>query len=170
MLETQEREKAFCFQTPTEQSEGTLTLGRRSFQVVVSQYSWAGYTIEVTDQLAKQLPIGKLGKLSHQGSTYAIKCASRERLTKNRVQVELERQDDEADRRRFMRRTKVQTSPTLSLNPRDPVMTVSTITFIVLMMMISPGWGERWGTSRYFTEGIATVFKGVFDTMRSLVS
>ncbi len=170
MLETLEREKPFCFQTPTEQSQGMLTLGRRNFQVIVCQYSWAGYTIEVTDKLAKRLHLGKIGKLSHQGSTYTIKCASRERLERNRVQVELERQDDEADRRRFMRRTKVNASATLSLNPRDPVLTISTISFIVLMLMISPGWGDSWGTSRYFTNGISSVFKGVFDTMRALIS
>ena len=168
MIQTQEREKAFCFQTKNEQSQGTLTLGRRKYPVVVSRYSWAGYTIEVTDKLAKLLPHEKVGRLNHQGSTYAIKCASRERLEKNRVQVELERQDDEADRRRFMRRTKSKASATLSLNQRDPVLTLSTIAFIVLMLLIMPGWGDSWGTSRYFTDGIASIVKGIGDAAHSL--
>ncbi len=56
-----------------------LTLGRRNFQLLFVSI-WAGYTIEVTDKLAKRLHLGKIGKLSHQGSTYTIKCASRERL------------------------------------------------------------------------------------------
>jgi hypothetical protein len=168
MLNTQERENAFSFPTENEQSQGMLTLGRRKYPVVVARYSWAGYTIEVTEKLAKLLQQGRIGRLNHQGSTYAIKCASRERLEKNRVQVELERQDDEADRRRFMRRTKTKSSPTISLNQRDPILTLSTIAFVVLMLLIAPGWGERWGTSQYFTTGISSVFTGICDAARSI--
>ncbi len=58
MLETQAKEKPFCFQTPAEQALGLLRIGRRSFSVEVSGYSWAGYTIHVPPKTAQRLRSG----------------------------------------------------------------------------------------------------------------
>lgn len=169
MVEAQAKEKPFCFQTPAEQALGLLRIGRRKFHVEVSGYSWAGYTIHVPAKIAKRLRLGLAGKLSHAGSTYEITCSTQERIDDQRVRVELRRELDPEEARRLRKKRSVAYAPaTHSLNQRDPVLSFATWLFLIMILMVMPGWGEAWGTSAYFSEGVRAVFVNVCDACKSL--
>ncbi len=145
MVETQAKEKPFCFQTPAEQALGLLRIGRRSFSVEVSGYSWAGYTIHVPPKTAQRLRSGTTGRLSHAGSTYEVSCGSQEQLDGKVVQVELLRElDPEEVRRQKRKRAAVHAPAAHTLSQRDPVLSFATWMFLIMLLMILPGWGEVW--------------------------
>jgi hypothetical protein len=167
-VETESRARPYCYPTQNDQAIGKLRLGWRDYPVLVCGYSWAGYTIEVNNSLARKLSLGREAKLTHQGSTYEVSCLSRVVVRKNLVQIELQREDNHAERNKLIRRNKTAARATISLNQRDPVLSFATWVFIIMMLMILPGWGESLGTTQYFTEGFKSVFMNVCDAAKCL--
>jgi hypothetical protein len=169
MAETLTQEKAYNFAIQADQGHGKVKVGRREFPVSIKRFSWAGYTIETSESFAKRLPPGQSANLTHQGNVYAVSCVSRERLEKGVVNIELRREDDEADRRRNKRNSSARAPKAFSLNQRDPVLGFAALMFVIVMFFMLPGWGGNWGTSDYLTKGVHALFTAVVDACKSIV-
>jgi hypothetical protein len=157
MTEVTLKPKPFEFLTDHEHAFGVLLVGWKKLPVTVLSYSWAGYTLEVNYKTSKLLERSRSAQLMHQGSKYDVSFVAKERRDKNLYCVQLTREEDKTIQSKLNRRRKIATSPTLALNQRDPILRIAFIFFVILMLLMMPGWGERWGTSNYFLETVASI-------------
>jgi len=168
MNETQDRAKAYSFGLNADQSIGFLRVGWRNFKVAVTQYSWSGYTIVVRPTIGRELWTGRLATLEYQGSSYKVSCLDSRSLDDGAVEIHLQLDDSEAKRSTPPKKKRCATGPSIHLNQRDPILRIATWVCLLMLLMILPGWGEKWGTSSYLSQSFHSVFVNACDAVQGI--
>jgi hypothetical protein len=169
MNETQDRAKAYSFGLNADQATGLLRMGWRKFKVSVTQYSWSGYTIVVRPNIGRQLQTGKRATLEYQGSSYQVNCLDSRMLEDGSMEIHLKLDESEAKQSAAPKKKPYIIGTSIRLNQRDPILGIATWICLLMLLMILPGWGERWGTSSYLSDGFRSVFINARDAFRSIL-
>jgi hypothetical protein len=159
---------AYSFPIDSANAFATLRLGRRRYRVEVADFSWAGFTVSAPKKWSKRFKSGVSGTLSHQGSVHPISVTEVSISSDNQIRVSLARQDGVPQTRRSAYGPSKSISR--SVNQADPVLTVASGLCILLLVLAMPGWGDSWGTSYYFTDGVNTIGQAFYDAYRSVLS
>ena len=156
---------AYSFSIDAADAFATLRLGQRKFRVRVTDFSWAGFTVSVPKKWARKFKAGASGTLSHQGSNHPVLVLETSPSGQGDICVSLTRQDCEPQTRRAGYGPSKSISR--SVNQADPVLTVASELCILMLILAMPGWGDSWGTSYYFTDGLNTIGRSFQDMFRS---
>jgi hypothetical protein len=156
---------AYSFSIDASQACAVLRIGRRTFRVQVADFSWAGFTVSVPKKWARRFKAGSSGTLSHQGTKHPISVLGVAPSADGHVHVSLARQDGNP----LPQQTCYGPSKAAprSVNQGDPVLTVASGLCILLLVLAMPGWGDAWGTSYYFTDGLNSIGRALYQMWRS---
>ena len=156
---------AYSFSIDAADALAILRVGRRAFRVKVSEFSWAGFTVSAPKKWAKRFQAGTSGTLTHQGSSHPISILGTAMSEEGGVHVSLARQDGNP----MPQRTGYSHAKSVSrnVNQGDPVLTVASGLCILLLILAMPGWGDSWGTSYYFTDGLQSIGLAIHQVFRS---
>lgn len=148
-------------------SGAKVVLGWRSVQVQVLELSRDAFTLRVSHRVAKQMRGGKHFRLDYRGESSLIACQTV--LEENEAGVTLE-----VIRLQDVTRQSVESASILSggllgnrkVTPTDPTLPVGVVLGIVLILLITPGWGDDLGTSQYLSD----VFSMVAQSIKEIVA
>lgn len=166
MSSTQNQLKAHSYAIQDDRAVGLLRIGNKKLSVSVTEFSWAGYTVCCPASTESQLRLGLRGTFEFKGDTFRVTCLSRQLLDDGRLELELERSDAIP----ALKQKKQHGGESgIKLNHSDPVLVFGSLAGLIFLLLILPGWGGGWGTSRYLTEGVASAATSVCDAFRSLL-
>jgi hypothetical protein len=156
---------AYSFSIDAADAFAVLRVGRRTFRVQVADLSWAGFTVSVPKKWASRFKAGTSGTLSHQGTKHPISILGSTHFEDGTVHVSLARQDENP---RLPRTSygSAKSGPS-NVNQGDPVLTVASGLCILLLILALPGWGDSWGTSYYFTDGLNSIGTSLYQMFRA---
>jgi len=153
---------AYSFSIATADALAILRLGRKNFRVQVTDFSWAGFTVSAPRKLARRFKSGCSGKLYHSGADHNISIASTSEAENGDILVSLSRQQENSPQRRSS--YGIAKSHSRDVNQSDPLLMVAAGVCLVLLLLATPGWGDEWGTSRYFSDGIQGFGQAIQET------
>lgn len=164
MVEQKRFTTAYSFSIDAADASALLRVGRRTFPVQVANFSWAGFTVSAPRKWASRFKAGTSGTLSHQGTKHKISILGPTHFEDGIVHVSLARQDGNPQ----PHRTSYGSAKSVSrnVNQGDPVLTVALGLCILLLILAMPGWGDSWGTSRYFTDGLNSIGSTLYKMFR----
>ncbi len=156
---------AYSFSIDAAEAFAVLRVGRRSFRVQVADFSWAGFTVSVPKKWSRCFKAGTPGTLSHQGTKHPISILGTTTSAEGNVHVSLARSDGNPKPQRNSYGSSKATPR--NVNQGDPTLTAASGLCILLLILAMPGWGDSWGTSYYFTDGLNSIGRTLYQMFRS---
>jgi hypothetical protein len=156
---------AYSFSIDAADAYAVLRVGRTTFRVQVADFSWAGFTVSVPKKWARRFKAGTSGTLSHQGTKHPISILGTTSSADGNVHVSLARRDGNPHPQRTVYGPSKATPR--SVNQGDPTLTVASGLCVLLLILAMPGWGDSWGTSYYFTDGLNSIGRTLYQMFRS---
>ena len=147
-------------------SGAMVRFGWRSTAIQVLEISRDGFTLAANASLGNYLKKGRSVQLDYRGESSLVTLES------------LTGPDTHEDRIHVVRlcdvtKTKVPSSSGLSflrgnskVQPQDPTLPIGVVFGILLILLITPGWGDDLGTSVYLTDFI----QALVSSIREIVS
>ncbi|MCY2973929.1 MAG: hypothetical protein NTW52_04585 [Planctomycetota bacterium] len=156
---------AYSFSVDAADAYAVLRVGRTTFRVQLVDFSWAGFTISAPKKWARRFKKGTSGTLSHQGTKHSISILGTAASADGNIHVSLARADGKPQpKRTIYGPSKVRPR---GVQQGDAILTAASGLCILLLVLAMPGWGDSWGTSYYFTDGVNSIGRALYQMLRS---
>jgi len=139
---------------PADQSDGTITIGRRKLPAVVHEASIDGFTVVVRPVFADQLQLGRPWKLFHDGATLEVHPQWFFQAPDGNVQIGLRRLRDLTPPPGVPARWSNWWPRVSNGGSSSPPLLFGGLVGIILMTLALPGIGTTLGTSQRITAWI----------------
>jgi len=165
MSEENHLASAYSFSIASEDAFAVLRLGGKKLKVQVTDFSWAGFTITASTKLGKKFKVGTSGTLNHQGSQHQVIVVRTSRSGSGDLLVSLSRLESRANLRQSSYGTSK--SQPRTVTQTDPFFMPAVGVCLILLVLALPGWGDSWGTSHYFSDGLSSVGRTLYQSFYS---
>lgn len=145
-------------------SHASLQLGWKSYPVQVFEMSRDSFSVRVPVAIAKRVSIGSKPKLLYQEMLWQVLCTQKWAGENQLVDMEFQ-QVAELTPPKVVSQPFGAAARQVQAIPRDSTLTVASCVALILMVLIMPAWGGKWGTSGAICSAVQTVW----DTLWQMV-
>lgn len=166
-----DRSQPYPIRVPVGQSAGELHVGWRSYPINVVDISWQTITIAVTKKIAARIRHHSKATVWNQGNQWLVIVEGHPQQHENGlVTLSLNLADREDPRLKQIQRSTRGASVQIGTQRMgtDPVVVAVMIIGILIALLVTPGWGEQWGTSVPLTKAITELFSSFFSLFTNL--
>ena len=145
-------------------SVASLHLGWRSYKVTVIEMSRDSFSVRVPSSIGAKIRIGKSLKLFYQEMLWKVLCRQKTTGENNQVELEFQQIAELTPMTISSSRLRGKAGQTSAI-PKDNSLGVMSGVALLLIIMIMPAWGGRWGTS----DAICTAVQSTWIALSELV-
>lgn len=162
-----EQSAAFRCSVSPELSRARVKIGWSSYNACVTEVSRDGFTLSLPDKVAKRVPQGTEFQLDYRGERWILQSEYRNQDSDGNALVSAVCTKDLTKMNYRDGSIRESLFGGVKISPTDPVLPIGVVAGIILILLISPGWGDQLGTSSYLTDMIRQIIDGFKEAVSS---